>query len=265
MNRRQKSAVLLAMMVLTAPEAFAQAKPKPAPPATSPNRARVVPPRGYITVGGSLLASENDFSDDRVLRQNAEDGSSRISYRTPRLTGVDASAGMRIWKAVGVRVGVASASAATPASAEVSSPHPFFFGRPRTLSAEIADLERKEFGINVGVVATLRPHRRLQVSAFAGPTFLSLRQDVVTNLNYADVYPYDTISAGSPTTAQRSMNKTVLGAGVDVGVFITRSIGFSAGFETSHSKADVVLSSDAPSSIKFGGVRAKVGAIYRIP
>ena len=125
--------IVLVLLISTVASA-ADAQTKPRVVHTAPRRAQPIP-RGYVLGGVSFLFGDGDFTDHRVIKTNAEDGSFDASYTNPNATGFDVAGGIRLWKYLGARIGVSHYSSDSAADVALSVPHPFFFQRPRTLSS----------------------------------------------------------------------------------------------------------------------------------
>src|SRR6185369_16469234 len=95
-------------------------------------------------------------------------------------------------------------------------PHPFFFNQPRSLSADQTGVNRQETGVHVELSWMIRLNRRLNVTVQGGPSFVFVKQDIVTGLNYTDDYPHDSVAFTSSTLQSQSKHGTGFNAGIDV-------------------------------------------------
>lgn len=217
--------------------------------------------RGFIVVNGGYQMTTNDFDSSSTFRANAEDGSFSTDYEVKGGPTFDIAGGARVWRQLGVAVGVTRFSHSTPSSLTGSVPHPFFFNRGRAVAGDVAGLKREELGVHVQARAILPVGNRVEVMAFGGPSFFTVKQGMVTTITWNETYPYDDATFGSATTVSADGSKVGFNGGVDVGFFFTRQVG--VGGTISFSGATVeVEGTGITQEVKAGG--AKFGAGLRL-
>ena len=100
--------------------------------------------------------------------------------------------------------------------------------------------------------------KKMSVVVFGGPSFFTVKQSVVTAIQFQDAYPYDEATFTGATVATEEESKTGFNAGADVAYYFTKNVGvggivrFSAA-KTTFSLGDV----DAGGALVGGGVRLR--------
>jgi hypothetical protein len=140
-------------------------------------------------------------------------------------------------------------------------PHPFFFKTPRSISGTAPALHREELVTHIMGIYTLHPGRALDIALSAGPSFFTVRQDVVSDITFSDTYPYDAPAFTSAATQRvKSSNTTGFNVGADVDLRLARHAGL--GGSAKFSKATVPLSvpnSSTTVSVDAGGTQIAGG------
>ena len=158
---------------------------RPAPAQT--DRARV-----FINLNGGLQNSEQGFSDNVEFTAFAEQGAFDARYPAPeRPLFFDVSGGVRIWSGVAVGVGTSLARYEETADVAARIPHPFFFDRHRQISGMETGMVREERAVHLRAMWVAPLGGSVDVVLFAGPTLVEVSQDLVTEVQYGQRYPYD--------------------------------------------------------------------------
>jgi len=253
--------IVLALLISTvASNADAQTKPRVTH--TAPRRALPVP-RAYVLGGVSFLFGDGDFTDHRAIKTNAEDGSFDASYSNPNSTGFGVAGGVRLWKYLGARIGVEHYASDSAADVALSVPHPFFFQRPRTLSTSVDGVHHDETWIHAHALATFVASRRLQLSVFGGPSFVNMTQGAITDVTYADVFPYDVITLGQVHTTESSTSKVTFGGGADVLYYFSKAVGVGGTVEFASAESTIATATGGNVTVTSGGPRVGVGISIR--
>src|SRR5207244_1268659 len=111
----------------------------------------------------------------------------------------DVAGGARVWKQLGVGVGVSRFSASTPATLTGTVPHPFFFNRLRSVTGSVAGLTREELAVHIQARGIVEAGPRFEVMVFGGPSFFQVKQAVVTDFTISESFPYDDATFRSAT------------------------------------------------------------------
>ncbi len=245
--------------VVPEPASATQQAPSPPPKATGTPAST----RGFISLGGSYHATTNSFGDGAVKKVNAEDAAYDTSYEVKSGMGIDVSAGVTLWRRLGVRVGYGRFSLDTPARFQASVPHPFFFDKARGISHDISGLRREESSLDLHLAGIFPVGRRTVVAVFAGPSMLYVKQGVVTDYTYTDAYPYDTAAFGKAATADSWDSKIGIGGGANLGFFLTKAVGLGVGVQYAQADVPLAAAGGATKAVRAGGVKATFGLAVR--
>lgn len=213
---------------------------------------------GYASLNGFYQPSSS-FGD--LVRPVTFGEAAQVDtrYGIAAVPGVDAAAGVRIWRnlAVGVDVGFLTKSGGGSVSAQM--PHPFYFNRPRAVTGDASGLTRSETAINVEALVMLPIRTRWQAALFGGPTWFTVNQDLVTNVTLSESYPYDTAAFAGATSARQSRSKAGFNVGGDLAYMLRPHVGLGAGVR--FTRARIALSDTA--TIVAGGPHVDGGLRLR--
>jgi hypothetical protein len=183
-----------------------------------------------------------------------ETASINTTYDVPKSQFFDGGVLVRVKGGFGVGVAVSSFSKSSVATISGSIPHPFFFNTPRTLTGSATSLERSETGVHIQA-AYVVSSKHVDVAISGGPTLFNVSQDLVADVAYADVYPYDSVTFTSATISKASATKLGFNVGADVGVKFSKNIGVGGLIRFSRATVNVPLTGTA------AGVSADVGGL----
>lgn len=246
---------MVLLFLATCLPAVAQTRPVPRPRPAPTERV-------FISVNGAFQAGSNDFGESATFRENAEDGRFSLDYTVKSGPVFAVSGGALVWRNVGVGLGIARFSQTTPTALSATIPHPFFFNRARTLSAEIGGLKRSELAVHIQAAAVLPISRRIGVTVFGGPSFFRVQQGLVSDFDYAESYPYDSATFSRGITSTSSGSKIGFNLGGDVAYFFTPQVGL--GFGAQFAQATVRLPSARGASVDLGAGGLQAGGGLRL-
>ena len=218
--------------------------------------------RGFLVMNGGYQVTTNDFTNGAVKREHAEDGRFDADYIVKGGPSFDGAVEVRLWRRLGIGVGVSRFSVSTPASVRASLPHPFFFNQDRSLSGDASGVTREELAVHLQVGGVFPVGTRLQVRIFGGPSFFQVKQGIVTDFTYTNAYPYDEAQFAAATTTDATASKMGFNAGGDLAFFFTRHVGLGATAQFSGTTVALPAAGGASQDVKVGGV--KVGGGLRL-
>jgi hypothetical protein len=243
--------LVCALVTLAAAPSLAQSPS--APPAA---------PRGVVSVNGGWQAPSRTFSDSFTFDQYAEPGTADVEYTVDPGPVFEGGFGMRLWKALGVGVSASKFNRSSTAHVTGSMPHPFFFSRPRTIEGDATGITRDETTINLQALAFVPAGSRVLLVLSAGPSFISVQQDLVTAVKWDESYPFDTATYRTVDTTTPSEHAVGVNVGADVIFRFGRSFGLGALIRFTQAKVDLVPAAGRTVSVDAGGFQA--GAGFRI-
>jgi hypothetical protein len=148
------------------------------------------------------------------------------------------------------------------ADVTASVPHPFFYNQARTVTGEQGGMAREETGIHLQVQYAIPASKTVQVVLGAGPSHIKLTEDVVTDVNVTETYPYDTATFRDAATKGASASVTGFNAGVDVTWSLTRNVGFGGLVRYARADADLDVRDGHTLTMKAGGLHAAAGVRF---
>lgn len=239
-----RSQIICAMALLAiASEASAQSTARP-------DRLRIDLDAGVQLSSGSLDTS----ATKPVYLENA---TIDASYKMTHGPVIDGGVSVRVAGHVSVGVMVSSFSASADAAVSAAIPHPFFFKTPRTIAGTAPALHRDELATHILAIYTLHPGNAVDVALSVGPSFFRVRQDVVSDITFADTYPFDApvfTSAGSQRVS--ASNTTGFNVGADVGLRLARHAGLGASVRFSKAIGSLMVpNSTTTVSVDAGGTQ----------
>ena len=186
---------------------------------------------GYRVGGEDLTRTSTAFAADY-----AEAGSIATNYGSASSGQFGATVVPFLLGPLGVGVGVDYTSHSGSATVDAEIPHPFFFNQDRSASFATSPLSGHQLAINIPIMWTLPSYGALKILLFGGPTFFFVKQDVVTDLDFTDTYPFDTVTISDAITEERSGSAVGFHVGGDVSYFFTPTLGIGGGAPTARGR-----------------------------
>jgi hypothetical protein len=217
------------------------------------------PARWFVGVNGGAQSAPQSMSDHFEFQQNVETATADVQY--PGKTGAifDVGVGVRLWRELGAGIAVSSSSNEGAANVAAKIPHPFFFNRPRSISGDVNGVTRSETGVHIHARYSVAFSSRLLLTLSAGPSIISVEQDLASDVQYDEAFPYDT--ATFRTSAVRSSKAT--GAGFNVGVDVTwmfsRHLGVGGFARGTHATVDLETADKRRIPVDAGGAQGGAG------
>ena len=223
-------------------------------------------PRGFVSVNGGLQTASSDFSDSvrfgHVLF-GPEDGSFDASYPAGDDTGFDVGGGVRVWRNLAVGANVSVFSRESDAGVSGQLPHPFRFNRLRAINGTAAGLARAETAVHVQALWVIPVGRSVAVTLFGGPTWFNVSQDLVTDITFDQVYPFDAAAFSGATVGEQSVATIGAHAGADVAYYFSERIGVGGTVRFSRGSVEFDSSDGGVAETDVGGVQTTAGLRIR--
>jgi hypothetical protein len=252
----------VAALALLPAAALAQGTPAPAPkpaPVMRPAARPKTGVRGFLSANVGGLLTANDFSASGSFDVYQEKATYDTSYKVPSKMAFDIGGGVALWRHLGVAVAVTADQPKGDASLTGSVPHPFFLNKARSVSGTIPALQHSDTAVHVDAAWFAPVSPKLLVVAFGGPSFFSVKQDLVSGFRFTDVYPFDAATFESASVSSASTSVVGFNAGVDVTYRITRSFGVGGVLRFARATVSLSAGSTASTSIDVGGAIASAG------
>jgi hypothetical protein len=207
----------------------------PAPPPETPDPSgSAAPPadddqppakRGFASrfsafVGGALATGQAGFQAERRFTEFAEEG--RLDADYSRGVGPAFDLGLEYALRPGLGIGLHFNAASRDASStyDASLPHPLFLARPREVAGDVDGLSYTERALHLDL-AYRGGTGRLRYGVFAGPSYASVRAELVERVQYQQAYPFDAVQVTGVARSSQSGS----GFGFNVGAEVDYRVG----------------------------------------
>lgn len=170
--------------------------------------------RGFANVNGGYQTQSHDFDSTTTFSLYDETATLNARHEVRSGALLDVSGGVRVWRNVGIGVGYSRFQNTDDVTVEATLPHPLFYDRPRSVTAEVNDLKHTESAVHIFGLWMLPVSRKMDVAFFLGPTIFSVKQGLATGVQIAQPEPAPYV--GTITGVVKAEAKET-GVGVNVG------------------------------------------------
>ncbi|MFO7694741.1 MAG: hypothetical protein R6V57_16785 [Vicinamibacterales bacterium] len=254
------------------PQSPPAAKPAPASPkapgspkaqragkAAPPQASRVWKGRGFAVVSAGAQLGAPGYTSTADFKVHAEDATLTAEAAIGIGPAFGARGGVRVWKNLAVGGGLEVVSTSQELAVTGRLPHPFQFNQYREVEGTASGLDRVETLVAFELSWLVALARRVDMFVFAGPAYISVRQDMATRIEFTETYPYDSAMFTGVETASVSGGGVGATAGIDVSYLVSKRLGI--GGEVRYSYASATLKPSArPAAVGLGGLQAAFGA-----
>ena len=221
------------------------------------------PFRGFVSINGGYQASSTDFRDSIAFTEFVEQGSIDSSYNVKSGPQLDIAGGARVWRSLGIGVGVTRFSKSGAASVAGKIPHPFFFNQPRSVEGEAAGLKREELAVHIQAMAIVPGAKGCLLPSSQVHRSSASNKGSFRSCRYSQQYPYDTATFSGVDTSTPSESTIGFNVGADVGYFFARNVGIGGVIRFSRASADFTSIDGETLAVDAGGVQAGAGLRLR--
>ncbi len=239
--------------------------PRPPPPPPPPAEAEGARHRIALFFNGAVGASEVALSGSRSFALFSEEASLDTFYEEPPARGVEVGALVRLKGPLALGASAELLESDRSALYSNKLPHPFFYERHRELSGSRADLIHREQALHFGPVGTFDFGERVIVDVFGGGSLFLTEVDVIDEVLYDEVFPFDQVVPLGTTLRRLEENPWGYHLGTSATVRIAGILGLD--FSLRYSRATVRFeSADGEElSLDAGGLRLGAGLRLLIP
>jgi opacity protein-like surface antigen len=214
--------------------------------------------RFSLLFSGAFAATTSDFDGARRFTEFAEEGQIQARYSGGRGPGFDAGLRFALKEHWALSATFAVLKRSESASYTARVPHPLYLNRHREVNASLGDLHFSDTDGHLAL-AYLGHAGGLDLSLFAGPSLFHVTSDLITQLQYSQEYPYDSLQVTSVPTA--SAGKTAFG--FNVGGGLERRLGghLAVGGQVRYSLGSAKLENGGQDTVTVnaGGLEVLVG------
>jgi hypothetical protein len=212
----------------------------------------------WFSISGGVQPTNNSFDDAFDLTLYTEPEHISVAYPAKNGLLLAGSGAYRVWRQLFVGLGVTRYSSSGDAQVTARVPHPFFDNTYRTIEGTSA-MTRSEIGAHLLFGWMLRPTRTVRVMLTGGPSYISAKQPIVTDVTFTETYPYDTAQFTGVKTTDSSRGAAGFNAGADVFWMFAKNVG--AGGLVQFTRARVKAPANTGRSVTFdvGGGQVAAG------
>jgi hypothetical protein len=227
--------------------------------AAQPRGALAKPTRVVISVSGGLQGGADSLSEHFSFDRDQEVQTVDVDYPMQAGALVDVGVSVKAWKSLGLGVAVSRASGDGSAGIEASVPHPFQFNQPRAISGTEEGIVHAETGVHLQVQYLVPTSGRVQLTLSAGPSWLNLEQEAVTDVTVSQSYPFDTAAFGGAVTKILKTSAQGFHAGFDVAWMFSRAAGIGGLVRYTRADMDLTVAEGRTIAVKAGGIQGGLG------
>jgi hypothetical protein len=143
-------------------------------------------------------------------------------------------------------------------------PHPFFYDRLRELSGE-QPLSRSERALHLDPVLSLHFGPRLSVDAFSGVSLFFTETELLDEILYEEVFPYDSLVSKGTTLRRMVARPLGYNLGVSTTLRLLGVLGMNFGLRYSRAEVPLDLAEGRETHFDIGGLRFGAGLSILIP
>ena len=227
--------------------------------AAQPRSTLAKPTRVVISVSGGLQGGAQSLSEHFSFDRDQEVQTVDVDYPVKAGALVDVGASVQVWKSLGLGVAVSRVSGDGTAEIEASVPHPFQFNQPRAISGTEEGIVHAETGVHLQVQYLVPTPGRVHLTLSAGPSWLNLEQEAVTDVTVSQSYPYDTAAFGGAVTKILKASARGFHAGFDVAWMFSRAAGIGGLVRYTRADIDLTIAEGRTLAVKAGGIQGGLG------
>jgi len=211
---------------------------------------------------GAQASTDGTLSQSFSTIQYAEPAPITASIDARRAMLVDIGGSYKIRPQFAIAYAFTASTHDTSAAVTAQVPHPFFLNQPRTISGStpVSGSARAQH-ISAAYVV---PRRSIEVMLLGGPSFFAVRQSLVTDIRFKDVYPYDQANISfidAPTTV---VEQNVVGFHVGADVAFKLSANVGAGVLARFARGSATLDAGSGNSVRFTAGGLQIGGGVRL-
>lgn len=210
---------------------------------------------GGISFGGQTKARTFTVRGSQPLYDEIATFESTVGIGAESI--FDINAGARVWSNLGVGISFSRYKDTSSGALTASVPDPVLFDSLRSASITTDGLEHSESQVHLSAYWLQPVTDKIDVSVYAGPTFFSVKQDLVSGINVAA--GTSNITSVARTAVDEST--TGLHAGVDVRYLIIKNAGVGAFVRYTSGRVDVPVVEGG--RLDVGGFQYGIGLRFR--
>jgi hypothetical protein len=212
-----------------------------------------------VGVGAGLQAGGPGFTQQSTLQIYEEDAPIAVDYGSKTALLVDGSVGVHVKGRFGVGVAVSYARSKVSGHVTGEIPHPFEFDEPRAIDGTASGLPQVVIGTHVQLLYLFPVGPTFDVMVSAGPSLVTVQQDLVNDVNFSETYPYDTAAFESASLVRVRKSGLGFNAGADLTWHATPMLGVGVLLRYTRGTVSLPIAGQSDVEARGGGAQAGVG------
>ena len=216
----------------------------------------------YVSLNGLYQSTPINFTTDAKMDLYQETGDVRTGHRIEPGPVYEVTAGGKVRGHFGMSYALSYRKQTEVGEVTANVPHPFYYNQSRLVAGDTR-LKHQDLALHVAAKWLVPVSDAIQVSLFGGPTFFRVTQDMVSNVEVREAFPYDQAEYAGASVSTEHASRLGFNAGADAAYFFTQSIGVGGLVRYSQASVDMPLPDGSTASVKAGGVQAGAGLRLR--
>jgi hypothetical protein len=214
--------------------------------------------RGRVSLNVGAQFDTKRLSESITLSKHAE--SAPVAAEAPEATlpVLDVGVVLRLAGNLGAGVSVSYLTNRSEAQVSAQIPHPFYFDQRRSIGGTVSGVLHEELAVHTDL-AYLVALRRIDFILSGGASFFRLEQSFVSDVIFAEAYPYDTASFVTATLAADRASKVGYNAGADVTWKFSPRWGLGGLIRFSRARVPLAIGELDAGTVEVGGLQAGGG------
>jgi hypothetical protein len=186
-----------------------------------------------------------------------------VDHEVGALPIIDVMAGFRVSGSLGIGVGFSRLGDSDSPAVSALVPHPFAFDQPRAATATADDLAHSETAVHIALLWMSPITEDFELTTMVGPSFYTVKQDVVGGLGLSEGAGFSTVTINSVTTSSESESGVGFIAGLDGTYLVTPTIGVGVFARFSRASVDIPVAGGGTMETTAGGFQVGAGLRFR--
>ncbi|MBI3400439.1 MAG: hypothetical protein HY048_03375 [Acidobacteria bacterium] len=217
--------------------------------------------RFRISVNGGGQISRDVIAQAFTVQKNLEPAP--VTFDVDRAMDVWFDGGIvaRIHGRWSVGAAVSFATRNTDGHVGAAIPHPFVFNLPRPIGGTVG-ATRTEIAVHLDAIYRVATRGRLELNVSGGGSIFNTRQTLITDVAYADAYPFDTATFASATTTRATATAGGFNVGADATWKRWRRVGLGGMVRFAHASKTFTADTGNSAASDLGGLQAGGGVRF---
>jgi len=222
--------------------------------------------RGFLNVNLFGQVQSQDFSHVSTFDLYDQTGTSESKQTIGSDMLFNVMGGARVWKNMAVGASFSSLWQSDDVVINVNVPHPLYFNSVRHAVTTTSALKHTERSISFFAAWVIPTESQLNVSVFAGPSFVTVNQAIPNNISANDISEIDETfnSVTLRSVGSTTLSKTALGfmLGTDITYMFAERFGAGSTIRYNRATANLITPDGRTISVGLGGLQ--IGAGLRV-